>query len=333
MLKFDSALITFMTNDAEAVFQKTKDKENKSFRREIKKMLEDGPNIPQYLYDLIIFGLIPGQNRMDYLSNEEKEMSSINLLVIKKISGYGELKKKLPSNGGALGLYRSQILFTSMVAHYSLISKPEGSIKDFKKTLTSMYIPDKSKNEKEGAFYKEVQELILKRNEELSTIWEFVIGRPLSKYKDAELKAVAHKDLFEQESMDNPQPVFQPNESSTFDFKMSPQGKANFFEADLSTDTIEKSHAQTDFTLGPKRVDESTGVYTSKNPSTDPNESLMLDHGESQDNIGPNFGVFCKPVNFKKQINNAAEKPIELFAHSQPQDQGFFKILSEHVEV
>lgn len=76
-LKFETKLLEFMQCQAESLFQKNKDKENKMYRKELKKMFEDQANIPQYINYLITYGLIPSQPKMEYLSEKEKTDSNI----------------------------------------------------------------------------------------------------------------------------------------------------------------------------------------------------------------------------------------------------------------
>ena len=78
-LKFDQQLDSYMTDEAEKLFQKNKDKENRTYRKEIKKMFDDTPNMAKYLFYLISYGLIPGQATWKYFSDLEKTRSKIEI--------------------------------------------------------------------------------------------------------------------------------------------------------------------------------------------------------------------------------------------------------------
>ena len=74
-----SDLEDFMTSEAESIFQKNKDKENKVYRKEIKKIFEDTANMSSYVFNLIKYGLIPCQTKWGLYSEDEKKKGRIPL--------------------------------------------------------------------------------------------------------------------------------------------------------------------------------------------------------------------------------------------------------------
>lgn len=317
-LKFENDLSSYLKDSAESLFQKNKDKENKMFRKEIKKMFEDTPNIHQYIHQLLSYGLIPSQPKFGFLDKEEKTSSMHFLLVVNILTRYSEFQKKLlPEN--KLTLYRSQVLFAAMVAHLPQLTSPQGCINYFKKTLTGIYIPDKSRDEKEGAFYKEVQDMILKRNAEVNVIWEFILGKSLHSYSDAELNRIAHITQIN-ESMERPADlnISDLNEShKTATFNM------NKVFSQYSDDSYQKDSQSDAFTWGgpSKRNEDSTAEGITQNLTE-------MDSIHSKNTLKKEE-QYQAPLNFKKQRNVLeVSDSIENTTSSS-----FIRILKLHVEV
>ena len=275
-------------------------------------MFEDNSNIAQYIYFLIFYGLIPCQPKITNLDQHEKEASKLILQVNQKLMKFGDLKSKLRLTGQS-ALYKAQVLFTAMLVFLPQLKDAQGSINYIKKSLTAMYLPDKSKDEKEGAFYKEVQFLLSKRDPELNLIWQFLVERPLTSYSDEELKRLAHLQ-HANESLEK-QPAQELTINETFD-AVGQLGGTRFFDASLDNtlQTDGRSVAQTaDF----KRSDESTAMG-----SFHPGHDTLL---------------FGRPLNIELQAATNFRKTKDVLETSGSFEfsasGSFVQVLKRHVEV
>lgn len=191
-----------------------------------------------------------------------------------------------------------------------------------KKTLTSIYLPDKEKkNEKEGAFYKEVQQMMLERSPELDIIWSFIFESSIRKMSEAELQRMAHRPVeagfgtaSNQDSHQIPDPTL--NDSSMND--LLPKVNKKLLASNFNDTTINDSSSEA-FTFK-VRVDESTEAGTIGG-SHDMGHQFKMHNVHDPDVMEPQFSLR------KHRILNTIEED------NTDRTSALVKILTAHVQV
>lgn len=177
-----------MSFQAEKCFQKNKGNKN-TYRNEFKKLLEDESNLKPYFLELLRYGLVPSQSKWGLAPPQEQNKGKLkHYPVLNLLETFNVLKPQLLLN--KLDLYKVKVLYISMTIHHANIV--EQSLHFMKKTLTLMYTPNKDEEEKEGEFYKLVQEMVINKSPEIDVIWQFVIGSSLKSYSESQLTRIAN---------------------------------------------------------------------------------------------------------------------------------------------
>jgi hypothetical protein len=208
------------------------------------------------------------------------------------------------------------VLFAILLAWYPQLTSAGCCINYIKKSLTAMYLPDKSKGEKEGALYKEIQQMVLEKAEEINVIWEYVFGRSLLGCSLDEIKMIAHRQGDPGHEVSERSLASEP---SIQDHTQVTVSTANFGTKIIGSTMDESGHVD--------RFQNTFGF----------NSDFSINESFSNNALRPDCLMYDKTLvgemplstNFKKNA-----PPKETTSYDEPVDtSSFAQILRNHVEV
>ena len=227
-----------------------------------------------------------------------------------------------------LNLYKVQVIFVSILVHYEQVFTQ--GINFMKKTLTCMYLPNKEKGEKEGAFYKKVQQMLLDRSPELNTIWKFVFNKSLDEFSDTDLNRYAHKHSSDYQPLDQTNSLLEnsnplPSDASfqhSIDYGKMHKGMEN---KELNDSSMCSSSATFGMRDTKRTFEQSTNINTTYGNET----NHLNNQSRSQSHLEEHNMDFKKNKDSKKILEGAGKSESEDEADIMP----VLKILRNHYEV